>query len=164
MVHFASNSITTEEDISRLHHAMQQYKRNVFTILLAAFYCACRELQERKNLLIYVMTAQRESFFPAIDIQRAIGFFADTYPICIEAGETKDSGYAAIVQVIKETLLGVPKGGLDYFMLKHMSMQERPHSKLDHAHPILFHYLNLLLAPQSGDFFTPPAIASRTYT
>ncbi|SFW81921.1 non-ribosomal peptide synthetase [Chitinophaga sancti] len=155
MTYFESAAITTKAESSLLHDAVAHYKANIFTILLSAFYCACRDLQERKTLSLYVMSAQRESFFPEVDIQKTVGFFAGAYPVCLEAAAPVEGNYRATVQAVKDTLLKVPKGGLDYFVLKHLAPSSPLHPGQEPACPVLFHYLNLVPAVQDNDFFTP---------
>ncbi|HVI43406.1 MAG TPA: amino acid adenylation domain-containing protein [Chitinophaga sp.] len=155
MIHHLSEVLTTREEVMRLQQAVTHYEGNVFTLLLAAFFQASRELQERSNLPLYVMTAQREPFLPGADIQRTIGFFAGAYPVCINITKT-GGGNTGVIKAVKDMLLAVPKGGLDYFVLKHLVSPSVLHEQLDHVYPVLFHYLNLpSTTTTEHDFYTP---------
>ncbi|WP_160716839.1 non-ribosomal peptide synthetase [Chitinophaga solisilvae] len=155
MTYFEAEAITSAAELSRLHEAVGYYKANVFTLLLSAFFCATRELQDRRNLPLYVMTAQRESFFPGMDIQQTVGFFAGAYPVCLEAAAPVNGQYSHTVQSIKDMLLRVPKGGMDYFVMKHLPLPVPMLTAQEPVYPILFHFMNLSPGLQDSDFFTP---------
>ncbi|ASZ13246.1 non-ribosomal peptide synthetase [Chitinophaga pendula] len=154
MTYFIADILKDEAEVVYLQQAVGHYKGNVFNLLLTAFYCACEELQGSKAMSLYVMTAQRESFFPHIDISDTVGFFAGAYPIHL-AYNGSAIEYEKIIQMVKNTLLRVPKGGLDYFVLKHMPPHAEAHKGADMEYPILFHYLNLPAAEEGTDFYTP---------
>ncbi|WP_394845810.1 amino acid adenylation domain-containing protein [Pendulispora brunnea] len=152
MVHHITRPLRSADDVSSLHRAVQSYQANTFHLLLAAFCCACRDLQPRTSLPLYVMSSQRESFFDDVDLAQSIGFFAGAYPICIDMSPEGD--VPAVAQDVKHTLLGVPKGGLDYFAMRFMPPLAGRYEGLDHPYPMLFHYVNHQdRAP--GDFCTP---------
>lgn len=154
MVYFIADILKSKEDVYYLQQAVGYYKGNVFNLLLTAFFCACKELQAGKDMSLYVMTAQRESFFSNVDISDTVGFFAGAYPIHLTSKEPTVA-YEGIIQMVKATLLRVPKGGLDYFVLKHMPPHTETYKSADMEYPVLFHYLNLPASDEGADFYAP---------
>ncbi|WP_394835269.1 amino acid adenylation domain-containing protein [Pendulispora rubella] len=151
MVHHVTRPLRSAADVSTLHRAVQFYQANAFHLVLAAFCCACRDLQPRTSLPLYVMSAQRESFFDDVDLSQSVGFFAGAYPLCIDM--LPDGEVPVVAQDVKNALLGVPKGGLDYFVSRFMPSLVGRYDGLEHAYPMLFHYVNQERA--SSDFCTP---------
>ena len=140
MVHHATHLLSTADHVSSLDRAVESYQANAFHLLLAAFSHACHDLQPRATLPLYVMSAQRESFFDDADITQSIGFFAGAFPVCIDI--SSDGHPPQTVENVKEALLSTPRGGLDYFMLRFMPPFRGRYDSLDHPYPMLFHYVD----------------------
>lgn len=159
MLHYHTLPLSAETDLLCLQEAVTLYRANVFHLLLAAFFSACKALQEREHLLLYLMSAQRESPFAGVDLERTVGFFAGAFPVCIELPSNEgQQGYEGIVEAVKSAVLGVPKGGLDYFVLKHMPALSDSHALPEPEFPVLFHYLNLISTVRDDAFYQPSRI------
>lgn len=137
MLHHTTRPLDGVADVLRLNHAVGALQANAFHLLLAAFGHACHELQPRTSLPLYVMSAQRESFLEDVDLTRSVGFFAGAYPVVLDISP-HDIDQTA--QNVKEALLGVPKGGLDYLVTRFMPRGGGRYDGLDHPYPMLFHY------------------------
>ncbi|MCW3465320.1 non-ribosomal peptide synthetase [Chitinophaga nivalis] len=155
MAYIRATPLRTAADLTALQQAVHHYQANIFNIQLAAFYCACQQVQHRNNLLINILTAQRESFFDDIRVDSTVGFFAGAYPVCITAAATHVVDYPGVIKAVKESLLGVPKAGLDYLVLNHLVPDTTIQTELKQDYPVLFHYLNLISLQTENGFYQP---------
>jgi non-ribosomal peptide synthase protein (TIGR01720 family) len=140
MVHYTTRPLYGAEHVSSLDRAVETYQANAFHLVLAAFSQACRDLQPRTSLPLYVMSAQRESFINDADITRSVGFFAGAYPLRIDI--SADGTIRQTVENVKQALFTTHRGGLDYFLLRFMPSLGRRYDGLDHPYPLLFHFVN----------------------
>jgi non-ribosomal peptide synthase protein (TIGR01720 family) len=140
MVTYTARPLYGAEHVSSLDRAVETYQADAFHLVLAAFTQACRDLQPRTSLPLYVMSGQRESFLDDADITQSVGFFAGAYPLRIDTSD--DGTIRETVENVKQAILTTPRGGLDYFMLRFMPSLGRRYDGLDHPYPLLFHFIN----------------------
>jgi amino acid adenylation domain-containing protein/non-ribosomal peptide synthase protein (TIGR01720 family) len=159
MEHFRTNVLQGRETVEKIFLAVRTYQCSPLILLLAGLYSACRECKNQTDLLLHIMTNQRESFFPGIDVHRTIGFFAGAYPVRIlfkeENGPSLD--YQTIINGIKASLYSVPRAGLDYFVLKYL-LSEFNHTQSDLIDPshMLFHFSDQQPTQNNDeDFYLP---------
>ncbi|GLI08013.1 hypothetical protein YDYSG_40430 [Paenibacillus tyrfis] len=126
-------------------------------VLLTALSRACYDLKKQPDLLLHLMSYQRESFLPNIAIYRTVGFFAGAYPVRIRIGKQELLGDAeALLEHVKRTLHDIPKEGIDYFALRHIIPELHPEAEplIDESR-MLFHYQSEETAWQADDFYEP---------
>ncbi|UHA72258.1 non-ribosomal peptide synthetase [Paenibacillus sp. 481] len=148
--------LTNADDIRLLKQYTLQHQTTHLGVLLTALMCACYDLKKQTDILLHLMSYQRESFVPSTEIFRTIGFFAGAYPIRIQANEKhiqlrEDT---ELVGAMKQTLEHVPAEGLDYFVLKHVlpDIQTDALQLPDSTH-MLFHYMSQETDAPSNDFY-----------
>jgi len=159
MEHFRTNVLHGRETNEKIFHAVRKYRCSPLILLLAGLYSAFWECKNQMDLLLHIMTNQRESFFPGIDVHRTIGFFAGAYPIRIlfkeENGASLD--YQRIINGIKAVLYNVPRAGLDYFVLRYLlsEFNHTPPGLIDPSH-MLFHFSDQQpIQNNDEDFYLP---------
>lgn len=140
MVHHTTRPLHGAQLASSLDRAMQTHQANAFHMVLAAFCEACRDLQPRASLPLYVMSSQRESFFDDADIMRSVGFFAGAYPLRVDL--SSDGTIRQTVENVKHALFAIPHGGLEYFMVRFMPSLRRRYAVPDQPFPVLFHFVD----------------------
>ncbi|WP_083484984.1 non-ribosomal peptide synthetase [Paenibacillus ihumii] len=126
-------------------------------ILLTALSQACFDLKKQPDLLLHLMSYQRESFLPGIAIDRTVGFFAGAYPVRIRFGKQELAGHTeALLEHVKRTLQEIPNEGMDYFALRHIVPELHPEAEpLVDDSRMLFHYQSEETAWQADDFYEP---------
>ncbi|EPY09154.1 non-ribosomal peptide synthase, pvdj(2) [Paenibacillus alvei TS-15] len=126
-------------------------------VLLAVLSRTCFDLKKQSDLLLHLMSYQRESFLPNIAIYRTIGFFAGAYPVRIRIGKQELAGDTeALLGHVKRTLQDIPNEGMDYFALRHIVPELHPEAEplIDRSR-MLFHYQSEETAWQADDFYEP---------
>ncbi|GMX65680.1 hypothetical protein Elgi_49510 [Paenibacillus elgii] len=126
-------------------------------VLLTALSRACYDLKKQPDLLLHLMSYQRESFLSNIAIYRTVGFFAGAYPVRIRIGEQElADDTEALLEHVKRTLHDIPKEGMDYFALRHIIPELHPETEplIDESR-MLFHYQSEETAWQADDFYEP---------
>ncbi|WP_442604724.1 amino acid adenylation domain-containing protein [Paenibacillus elgii] len=145
------------EQVGLLKALAAQRQITPLGILLAALSRACFDLKKQPDLLLHLMSYQRESFLPNIAIYRTIGFFAGAYPVRIRIGEQELAGDTeALLEHVKRMLHAIPKEGMDYFALRHIVPELHPEAEplIDESR-MLFHYQSEETAWQADDFYEP---------
>lgn len=145
------------EQVGLLKALAAQRQITPLGILLAALSRACFDLKKQPDLLLHLMSYQRESFLPNIAIYRTIGFFAGAYPVRIRIGEQElADDTEALLEHVKRTLHAIPKEGMDYFALRHIIPELHPEAEplIDESR-MLFHYQSEETAWQADDFYEP---------
>lgn len=149
-----------EEHISLLKTLAMKQHTSPLGIILTALSQACFQLKKQSDLLLHLMSYQRESFLPGIVNDRTVGFFAGAYPVRIQI---PDGGVSendkALLEHIKLTLQHIPLEGMDYFVLRHMIQELHPNTELlmDGNH-MLFHYQSEEMNWLADDFYEPLAV------
>lgn len=150
-----------EEHILLLKALAMKHHTTPLSILLTALSQACFQLKKQSDLLLHVMSYQRESFLPGIMIDRTIGFFAGAYPLRIQIPEGELLGnWETALRHVTHTLRHIPSEGLDYFILRHMIqgiyLDKEP--LRDGTH-MLFHYQSEEMNGIADDLFEPLPIS-----
>ncbi|WP_262384748.1 non-ribosomal peptide synthetase [Paenibacillus terrae] len=130
------------------------------SLILTALSQACFQLKRQSDLLLHVMSYQRESFLPGIVIDRTIGFFAGAYPIRIQIPEEGLSKNGEVVlEHVKRTLQHIPSEGLDYFILRYLIQDMNSHTEpLKDGTHMLFHYQSEEMNGLADDLYEPLAL------
>lgn len=124
-----------QEMMEKFSISIQERQLMPSNLLISVLFNVCKNYYDLEDLLINIMSQQRESFFKNIHIERTTGFFAGAYPARLSFDEKREDD---LVQQINQTILDIPKNGLDYFILKHENNQfSLPERNAD----VLFHYL-----------------------
>ncbi|WP_025718553.1 non-ribosomal peptide synthetase [Paenibacillus sp. 1-18] len=146
-----------EGHISLLKALAVKQHTTPLSILLTALSQACFQLKKQSDLLLHVMSYQRESFLPGIMIDRTIGFFAGAYPIRIQIPEEELSkSWRTMLEDIKQTLQHIPSEGLDYFILRYMIQDMYPNTEpLQDGTHMLFHYQSEEMDGLADDLYEP---------
>ncbi|MNI14664.1 Surfactin synthase subunit 2 [compost metagenome] len=134
-----------------------QRKTTPLGVLLMALFQACFDLKKQPDLLLHLMSYQRESFLPGIAIDRTIGFFAGAYPVRICIGKQELAvDTEALLEHIKRMLQDIPNEGMDYFALRHIvpELHLEAEPLIDESR-MLFHYQSEETSWQSDDSFEP---------
>jgi len=86
----------------------------------------------------------REEISDDLDLSRTVGWFTSVYPVILEVAGAETPG-AAIKQV-KEHLRRIPRGGIDYGVLRYLSGETEISDQLQGAGPVelSFNYLGQL--------------------
>jgi non-ribosomal peptide synthase protein (TIGR01720 family) len=159
MEHFRTNVLKGREDVEKLFLAIRTYRCSVLALLLASLYSACRGCKNQTDLLLHIMSNQRESFFPEIAVHRTIGFFAGAYPVRIRFNEGDGTSFdqQEIINLIKTSLFNVPRGGLDYFVIKYLipGINDTQSDLIDPS-SMLFHFMDRHTADDHADDFYRP--------
>ncbi|MFK4473065.1 amino acid adenylation domain-containing protein/non-ribosomal peptide synthase protein (TIGR01720 family) [Paenibacillus sp. RC73] len=149
-----------EEHISLLKELAVKQHTTPLSMILTALSQACYQLKKQSDLLLHVMSYQRESFLSGVVIDRTIGFFAGAYPILIQIPEEESSkNWGILPEHVKHTLQHIPSEGLDYFILRYMIQDTYPNMEplKDETH-MLFHYQSEEINGLADDFYEPLAI------
>lgn len=145
MVTVVKDILKGSDQVSLLKEAAAEAGMSNMGLLLTALAGACLEVKEQPDLLLHIMSYQRESFFRQVPIHRTIGFFAGAYPIRIKLGKSRSGAFDPVLEAeaIRETLYQVPKEGLDYLVLKYLLPDIRKDLQLpDDPSHMLFHYMS----------------------
>ena len=157
MVTVTFNLLEGQESVSDLKKLAIKYKATPFCILLTALYRSCFELKNQSDLLLHLMSHQRESYFTNISIYRTIGFFAGAYPIRLNVkNQALMDEFELLIKHVKQTLHNIPDQGLDYLSLQYVTSdfyQEKP-PLVDNSH-MLFHYQSDQTVWQTDDLYEP---------
>nr|WP_237712558.1 non-ribosomal peptide synthetase [Paenibacillus elgii] len=157
MATIAYDLLEGAEQVGLLKALAAQRQITPLGILLAALSRACFDLKKQPDLLLHLMSYQRESFLPNIAIYRTIGFFAGAYPVRIRIGEQElADDTEVLLEHVKRTLHAIPKEGMDYFALRHIVPELHPEAEplIDESR-MLFHYQSEETAWQADDFYEP---------
>lgn len=150
-----------EEHILLLKALAVKHHTTPLSILLTALSQACFQLKKQSDLLLHVMSYQRESFLPGIVIDRTIGFFAGAYPLRIQIpqGELSDNWEMTLGHVV-HTLRHIPSEGMDYFILRHLIQNIYPNTEplKDETH-MLFHYQSEEMNGIADELYEPLSIS-----
>ncbi|CAM1358018.1 amino acid adenylation domain-containing protein [Tenacibaculum xiamenense] len=133
--------IEDDQLMNKFSTTVNKMKLMPSNLLLSVFYKASNEYFGTTDLLIDIMSQQRESFFQEVNIQNTTGFFAGAYPVRLSLDENLSN--ESLIQQINQTVLEVPKNGLDYFILKYSKPENSKEELIlpERRPACLFHYL-----------------------
>ncbi len=129
-------------------------------VILAVLSQTCFDLKKQSDLLLHLMSYQRESFLPNIVIERTIGFFAGAYPVRINIGKQDlADNTEALLDHIKTMMQRIPNEGMDYFALRYIVPEIQPEAEpFTDGSRMLFHYQSEETGWKADDFYEPLAI------
>ena len=88
---------------------------------------------------------------PGVDVSRTVGWFTTMYPVCLPLGERDLSRH---IQQTKETLRKIPKKGIGYGVLRHLSaLSPEQRQQLDYTPLLNFNYLGNMGGSVAGSMF-----------
>ncbi|WP_417237021.1 amino acid adenylation domain-containing protein [Bizionia paragorgiae] len=130
-IRFSLNKELTEKLLTDVH---KPFNTQINDILLASFTKAFSNQFDIDLLKIDLEGHGREESTSNVKIDRTVGWFTTIYPVSFQVHKSLKSH----IKETKETLRGVPNGGLDYLLLKHL---EEEHSVKENKAQISFNYL-----------------------
>ncbi|WP_144028931.1 non-ribosomal peptide synthetase, partial [Paenibacillus tyrfis] len=126
----------TEQLLKEAHRA---YNTEMNDLLLTALGRAIQSWTGMEQVLVNLEGHGREQIVADIDITRTIGWFTSQYPVVLEMGASKDTGYQ--IKRVKEGLRQIPQKGIGYGILKHLTGAEEDRALLTAKPEISFNYL-----------------------
>ncbi|MCM3340538.1 amino acid adenylation domain-containing protein [Paenibacillus sp. MER TA 81-3] len=158
MLTFTHELLTGEEEIRSLRETAVKLQTTPFALMLAALAGACYDLKGQSDLLLHLMSHQRESFSAGPPILNTIGFFAGAYPVRIHSrlDNFKQGREGDLITHVNQILQSIPMNGLDYLVMRHM-IQENQKPLHDASH-MLFHYLSQETDMLYDDFYQTVSI------
>jgi amino acid adenylation domain-containing protein/non-ribosomal peptide synthase protein (TIGR01720 family) len=129
-----------------LQQAPAAYRTRVNDLLLTALARVLCRWSGRNRVAIELESHGREDLFADTDLSRSVGWFTSLYPVSLPAV----SDPAAAIKNVKESLRGVPDGGLGFGVLTQMAADEHRRALTSLPQPkVCFNYFGQLDEPQS---------------
>jgi amino acid adenylation domain-containing protein/non-ribosomal peptide synthase protein (TIGR01720 family) len=113
-----SVELTPDETQAVLQVVPKCYRSQINDVLLTALVHAFQQWTGYSNLLVDLESHGREDLFPDIDLSRTIGWFTAVFSVWLEGGNSTTP--AERLNLIKEQLRQVPKGGIGYGLLRYL--------------------------------------------
>jgi non-ribosomal peptide synthase protein (TIGR01720 family) len=141
-----------EETRALLHDVPGAYHTRINDVLLAALAQVFAEWSGSHTLLVDLEGHGREPLFDDVDLSRTVGWFTSVFPVLLDLPPGRWPGEALVS--IKEQLRGIPRQGIGYGLLRHLSGEAGVRERL-RALPlaqVCFNYLGQVdagLAPDS---------------
>jgi len=161
-LHSQMATITVEllegsEQVRALKEYAAEQQTSPLGVLLTVWAQTCYDLTGQSDLLLHLMSYQRESFLPNLSLYRTVGFFAGAYPVRLRIGERELAGDgAAVLEQVRAMLQQIPHDGMDYLALRYIVPQLHPEAEpLADSSRMLFHYQSEEIAWQADDFHEP---------
>ncbi|MET8010138.1 non-ribosomal peptide synthase/polyketide synthase [Streptomyces sp. NPDC005266] len=123
------------------------YLTRIDDVLLCALGRVLGRWTGHDRVLVDLEAHGREEIFEGVDLSRTVGWFTSMFPIALEIGT--DAGLERTLKAVKERLRAVPRKGLGYGALCHLSPAAAP--GLPDAPRISFNYLGRLDWQVPGD-------------
>jgi non-ribosomal peptide synthase protein (TIGR01720 family) len=145
-----------EETRALLEEVSATYHSRINDALLCAMLQTFAAWGREPRLLVDLEGHGREDLFPGADVSRTVGWFTSIFPVLLELDRrAQDPGEH--LQSVKEQLRAVPRGGIGYGLLRHLT--EGSHAERLRAMPaaeVVFNYLGQLdLGLPPGSLFAP---------
>ncbi|HYO69808.1 MAG TPA: amino acid adenylation domain-containing protein, partial [Archangium sp.] len=136
--------LDAEETRVLLQEVPRASRARVEEVLLAALVESFRRWTGVPFLHVELEGHGREDVLEGVDVSRTVGWFTSLYPVLLEAGDGQrpESGLKAV----KEALRRVPRRGLGFGLLRHLSRDEALAARLRAlpAAEVVFNYLGQL--------------------
>ncbi|MET7765781.1 non-ribosomal peptide synthase/polyketide synthase [Streptomyces sp. NPDC005393] len=116
------------------------YLTRINDVLLCALGRVLGRWTGHDRVLVDLEAHGREEIFEGVDLSRTVGWFTSMFPVALEAGA--EAGLEETLKAVKERLRAVPRKGLGYGALRHLSPAAAP--GLPDAPRISFNYLGRL--------------------
>jgi non-ribosomal peptide synthase protein (TIGR01720 family) len=111
--------LSEEETRSLLAEVPEAYQTQINDVLLTALAQAVAKWSARRSVLVDVESHGRHAGGSAMDLSRTVGWFTSIYPVRLDLGG--QTGIAAELKAVKETLRSTPGDGLGYGLLRYLS-------------------------------------------
>lgn len=115
-----SSGLSLAETRTLLHELPEAYRAQLNDALLMALTLAFVRWSGGRALLVDLMEHGRGQMLGDTDVTRTTGWFATTFPLVLEVGETVQP--AAALRRIKEQLRAVPQHGSRYGLLRYLRL------------------------------------------
>ncbi|MGH3803259.1 MAG: condensation domain-containing protein, partial [Pseudonocardiaceae bacterium] len=95
------------------------YRTQVNDVLLAAAGRVLADWTGRERVLLDLEGHGREELFEGVDLSRTVGWFTTIFPVTVELAGQR--GWGQTLKSVKEQLRAVPRRGLGYGVLRHLT-------------------------------------------
>ncbi|MFD3658811.1 amino acid adenylation domain-containing protein, partial [Streptomyces sp. NPDC058620] len=95
------------------------YRTQINDVLLSVLGAVLTEWTRTESVVVDVEGHGREDVGADIDVSRTVGWFTSVYPVALTG--TADGDLGALLRRTKEYLRGVPRKGLGYGLLRHLT-------------------------------------------
>ncbi|MFJ2995777.1 amino acid adenylation domain-containing protein, partial [Pandoraea sp. NPDC087047] len=116
--HALSVSLDAGRTRQLLSEVPRAYRTQINDILLAALARTLCEWDGRESVLIELEGHGREELDAGVDLSRTAGWFTSLFPVRLAPGS---EGPGATIKAVKEQLRAVPRKGIGYGVLRHMT-------------------------------------------
>jgi len=143
-------SLNREETRAVLDRASGADRVGINVLLLTALARAMKGWHGSERTRITLEGHGREALFPDLDVSRTVGWFTSLFPVVLDlSGRSKPSEQ---LRIIRETLEAIPKRGVGYGILHHLTPPELIGRAAFPEEPeILFNYLGEFGSDAEGD-------------
>ncbi|HEV2735411.1 MAG TPA: condensation domain-containing protein, partial [Longimicrobiaceae bacterium] len=150
------STLGEEETRALLTGVPAAYRTQVNDVLLCALAQAFRAWTGERTLRIHLEGHGREDLFPGVELGRTVGWFTSLFPVRLEL-EGEEPGEA--LGSVKEQLRAIPRRGIGYGVLRHLSDDPEVREALARAPEpeVSFNYLGQLGQGLSGESLFRPA-------
>jgi amino acid adenylation domain-containing protein/non-ribosomal peptide synthase protein (TIGR01720 family) len=142
-------SLGEEDTRALLHDVPATYRTQVNDVLLTALGTALADWTGRESVLFDLEGHGREDLFDGIDTSRTAGWFTTGFPVALAPS---GGDWGERLKSVKEQLRAVPRRGIGYGALRHLSPAGSPAEILAEAPraQVCFNYLGQAGEPGSG--------------
>lgn len=128
-----------------LTNAHVAYNTEINDLLLTAMARAMQRVRGQQLVCLQLEGHGREPLQEGLDIGRTVGWFTSAYPVCLPA---TDGAVGPHILAVKQTLRQVPRKGVAFGILRHLSdLAPAQASALHYQAPLNFNYLGELGGP-----------------
>ncbi|MFI0976471.1 amino acid adenylation domain-containing protein [Streptomyces sp. NPDC021093] len=155
--------VTLDRERTRalLHDVPAAYRTQVNDVLLTALGQALADWTRTPDVLLDLEGHGREDLFDDVDTSRTVGWFTSSFPVSLHLGEGNGDGggdgggdgdWGERLKSVKEQLRGIPRRGIGYGALRHLSPAGAPAEILAETPraQVGFNYLGQSAGQQSG--------------
>jgi amino acid adenylation domain-containing protein/non-ribosomal peptide synthase protein (TIGR01720 family) len=115
-------SLDRDETAKLQTEAHRAYRTETADLLLAALGLALRDGTGHDRFLIDLEGHGREPIGDDGDLGRTVGWFTSLFPVLLDTREARDPGFW--VRSVKESLRRIPRRGIGYGLLRHLTPKE----------------------------------------
>ncbi|MBV9789292.1 MAG: non-ribosomal peptide synthetase, partial [Chloroflexi bacterium] len=140
----ASVTLSADETRALLQDVPQAYNAQINDLLLTALAEAFARWTGERTILVDLEGHGREDLFADANLSRTVGWFTSLFPVVLDVRAA--SGPDGMIKTVKEQVRQIPRRGIGYGLLRHLSDDSEVRSQLA-ALPkaeILFNYLGQL--------------------
>ncbi|MEH2159809.1 MAG: amino acid adenylation domain-containing protein [Nostoc sp.] len=124
-----SISLSAEQTRTLLQDVPVAYNTQINDVLLTALVQSFAGWTGYDSLLIELEGHGREDLFEDVDLSRTVGWFTSLFPVCLKLGGLHHPGEA--LKSVKEQLRRIPNRGIDYGILRYLSMDATINKQLE---------------------------------